>query len=151
MTELRKDPIVGRWVIISVEQGQEADGPYISFHRGSRYAASARSVMAMSIRPRLEIWHSGLRAPRPDSPGWTFESCTESKFPCASDTWRIEQDRGRKDLTRLSEPELHEVAIETPEHNPSLATMPLKAVEDALWAYHMRLNDLKKDRDSGTS
>ena len=24
--------------------------------------------------------------------------------------------------------------------------MPLKAVEDALWAYYMRLNDLKKDR-----
>jgi UDPglucose--hexose-1-phosphate uridylyltransferase len=40
----------------------------------------------------------------------------------------------------------HEVVIETPEHNLSLSTMHLKAVEDALWAYYMRLNDLKKDR-----
>jgi UDPglucose--hexose-1-phosphate uridylyltransferase len=40
----------------------------------------------------------------------------------------------------------HEVIVETPDHLQSLATIPLKSVEDALWAYYMRLNDLKKDR-----
>jgi UDPglucose--hexose-1-phosphate uridylyltransferase len=40
----------------------------------------------------------------------------------------------------------HEVVVETPDHMQSLATMPMKAAEDALWAYHMRITDLKKDR-----
>jgi UDPglucose--hexose-1-phosphate uridylyltransferase len=39
----------------------------------------------------------------------------------------------------------HEVIVETPDHQLSLATMPQKAVEDVLWAYYMRLTDLKKD------
>ena len=39
----------------------------------------------------------------------------------------------------------HEVIIENPEHQLSLATMSLRAVEDVLWAYYFRLNDLKKD------
>ena len=44
----------------------------------------------------------------------------------------------------------HEVVIETPQHNLSISTMTLKAVEDVLWAYYLRLNDLKKIRDSDT-
>jgi UDPglucose--hexose-1-phosphate uridylyltransferase len=39
----------------------------------------------------------------------------------------------------------HEVIVETPDHNLSLATMPKKAVEDVLWACYLRLTDLKKD------
>ena len=39
----------------------------------------------------------------------------------------------------------HEVIIETPEHQLSLATMSQRAVEDVLWAYYFRLMDLKKD------
>ncbi len=39
----------------------------------------------------------------------------------------------------------HEVIIETPEHEASLSTIPLKAVSDVLWAYYLRLTDLKKD------
>jgi UDPglucose--hexose-1-phosphate uridylyltransferase len=40
----------------------------------------------------------------------------------------------------------HEVIIETPNHNLTLATMPTRAVEDVLWAYRDRILDLKKDR-----
>ncbi|UCG77859.1 MAG: galactose-1-phosphate uridylyltransferase, partial [Nitrospirota bacterium] len=39
----------------------------------------------------------------------------------------------------------HEVIIETPDHAESLSTMPLIAVEDVLLAYHIRMEDLKKD------
>jgi UDPglucose--hexose-1-phosphate uridylyltransferase len=39
----------------------------------------------------------------------------------------------------------HEVIIETPDHQLSLASMTLKAVEDVLWAYFLRLSDLKRD------
>src|SRR5258708_16360286 len=40
----------------------------------------------------------------------------------------------------------HEVVIETPNHMESLATMPVKRVEDLLWAFRDRILDLKQDR-----
>jgi UDPglucose--hexose-1-phosphate uridylyltransferase len=40
----------------------------------------------------------------------------------------------------------HEVIVETPDHMQSLSTISLKGVEDALWAYYQRLNDLRKDK-----
>ena len=40
----------------------------------------------------------------------------------------------------------HEVVIETPHHLETLATMPLKRVEDMLWAFRDRILDLKQDR-----
>jgi len=40
----------------------------------------------------------------------------------------------------------HEVIIETPKHELTLATLPVRQVEDVLWAYRDRILDLKKDR-----
>jgi UDPglucose--hexose-1-phosphate uridylyltransferase len=40
----------------------------------------------------------------------------------------------------------HEVIIETPQHNLTLATMPTSRVEDVLWAYRDRILDLEKDK-----
>src|ERR1041384_6228994 len=40
----------------------------------------------------------------------------------------------------------HEVIIETPNHMETLATMPVKRVEDVLWAFRDRILDLKQDR-----
>ncbi len=40
----------------------------------------------------------------------------------------------------------HEVIIETPKHELTLATLPVRQVEDVLWAYRDRIIDLKKDR-----
>ena len=40
----------------------------------------------------------------------------------------------------------HEVIIETPDHNATLATLAAKRIEDVLWAFRDRILDLKKDR-----
>ena len=40
----------------------------------------------------------------------------------------------------------HEVIIETPEHDVTLADLPEKRIEDVLWAFRDRIVDLKKDR-----
>jgi len=40
----------------------------------------------------------------------------------------------------------HEVVIETPNHMETLATMPVKRVEDVLWAFRDRILDLKRDQ-----
>ncbi len=40
----------------------------------------------------------------------------------------------------------HEVIIETPKHDMTLASLPARQVEDVLWAYRDRIIDLKRDR-----
>ena len=39
----------------------------------------------------------------------------------------------------------HEVIIETSDHKEALADMPVKRIENVLWAYRDRILDLKKD------
>jgi UDPglucose--hexose-1-phosphate uridylyltransferase len=39
----------------------------------------------------------------------------------------------------------HEVLVETPLHQETLATLPPKAVENVLWAYRERIMDLQRD------
>ena len=39
-----------------------------------------------------------------------------------------------------------EVIIETQEHDKTLSTMPIKRVEDVIWAFRDRMIDLKKDK-----
>lgn len=41
---------------------------------------------------------------------------------------------------------VHEVIIETPDHNLTLATMPVKGIEDVFWAIRDRLVEIKKDK-----
>ena len=40
----------------------------------------------------------------------------------------------------------HEVVVETPDHDATLATITEKRIEDVLWAFRDRIVDLKKDR-----
>jgi UDPglucose--hexose-1-phosphate uridylyltransferase len=40
----------------------------------------------------------------------------------------------------------HEIIIETPDHAATLSELPDKQIEEVLWAFKDRVNDLKKDR-----
>jgi len=40
----------------------------------------------------------------------------------------------------------HEVIIESPDHSATLSTLPTKAMEEVLWAYRDRMEDLKRDK-----
>ena len=41
----------------------------------------------------------------------------------------------------------HEVIIETPEHNTSLAKMPESQIREIMWAYVKRFQEIRKDRN----
>ena len=40
----------------------------------------------------------------------------------------------------------HEIIIETPQHNVMLSEMQEHQIEEVLWAFRDRVNDLKRDR-----
>ncbi len=142
MSELRKDPILERWVIISVERGKRPSdfispshkkkGGFCPFCHGNEHTSPPEII---AFRPD--------NTP-PNSPGWSLR-VVPNKFPALQIHGELNKT-GEGIFDMMNGIGAHEVIIETPDHNLSLATMPLKAVEDVLWAYNARLNDLKKDR-----
>ncbi|MDA8168073.1 MAG: galactose-1-phosphate uridylyltransferase [Nitrospiraceae bacterium] len=141
MPELRKDPILGRWVIISVERGkrpkdftpviQKKKGGFCPFCPGNEYTTPPE---IMAFRP------SGTE---PNKPGWALR-VMENKFPALDVQGQLKKS-GEGMFDRMNGVGVHEVVVETPDHYLSLSTMSEKAVEDTLWAYFIRLTELKKD------
>jgi UDPglucose--hexose-1-phosphate uridylyltransferase len=142
MSELRKDPISGRWVIISVERGkrpidfispsQRKRGGFCPFCHGNEYTTPEE---IMAFRPP---------GTTPNSPGWTLR-VMPNKFP-ALQIYGDLNKAGVGIFDMMNGIGAHEVIVETPDHMLSLSTMPLKALEDVLWAYYLRLTDLRKDQ-----
>ena len=140
MPELRKDPVVGRWVIISTERARRPT----DFHRDPVRAHGDRCVFCEGNEDKTppEILAGRGDSP-PNGPGWSFR-VVPNKFPAL----RIEGDlepTGEGLFDRMNGVGAHEVVIETPNHHGSLATMSVDEVADVLVAFRDRLSDLKKD------
>ncbi|HDH53147.1 MAG TPA: galactose-1-phosphate uridylyltransferase [Nitrospirae bacterium] len=141
MPELRKDPISGRWVIISVERGKRPSdfgmrvspkkGGFCAFCEGNERTTPPE---ILAFRP-----DNG----KPNTPGWTLR-VVSNKFPALNVEGQLNRS-GDGIFDKMNGVGAHEVIIECPDHNLTLSTMSLKSVEDVLWAFHQRITDLKKD------
>ena len=146
MPELRKDPIVGRWVIISTDRAKRPTdftrenfkmrGGFCPFCPGNE---SKTPPEVLAYRP------SGNGAsPQRDTPGWTVR-VVPNKFPALG--IEVGLDRQAEGMfDKMNGIGAHEVIIETPEHNTTLANLSVKRIEDVLWTFRDRILDLKKDR-----
>ena len=141
MPELRKDPIVGRWVIIAHERARrphdfkvEPSGP------SSKVCPFCEGNEAMTP-PEILAYrdHGG-----PDGPGWRVR-VVPNRFPALKVEGELEK-RGDGMYDRMAGVGAHEVIIESPHHHVTAATLPEAAVRDVLWVYRDRLVDLKRDR-----
>jgi len=141
MPELRKDPIIGRWVIIATERGKrphdfavEEDvvkGGFCPFCPGNEHTTPP------------EIF--ALREPgtEPNSPGWRLR-VVNNKFPAL--VLQGEPDRaGEGMFDKMNGIGTHEVIIEHPDHNLTLASIPVEGFMDVLTAYQERIGTLAQD------
>src|SRR5271163_3788124 len=82
--------------------------------------------------------------PPKDGPGWTVR-VVPNKFPALGIEGNLNKEaEGMFD--KMNGIGAHEVIIETPDHNATLASLSSKKIEDVLWAFRDRILDLKKDR-----
>jgi UDPglucose--hexose-1-phosphate uridylyltransferase len=142
MPELRKDPISGRWVIISVERGKRPSdfgmrvsakkGGFCAFCEGNEHTTPPE---ILALRPDKN---------KPNTPGWTLR-VVSNKFPALNIEGELNRE-GEGIFDKMNGVGAHEVVVENPDHNLTLSTMPIKSVADALRAFHSRIADLKKDR-----
>lgn len=141
MPELRKDPIHGRWVIISTERSR----------RPSDFAPEERRPIGgfcplcegNEDRTPPEIIAFRDNGTPPNSPGWSLR-VVPNKFPALSIEGELNRE-GDGIYDKMNGIGAHEVVIETPSHYETLAALPLKAIENVLWAYRSRIIDLRRD------
>ncbi|TET33322.1 MAG: galactose-1-phosphate uridylyltransferase [Planctomycetota bacterium] len=141
MPELRRDPIIGRWVIIATErvkrprdfrtEKQESRKGFCPFCKG------------FEDKTPPEILAYRTRDSRPNTPGWRVR-VVPNKFPAL----RIEGGLGKKgdgiyDL--MNGIGAHEVIIESPDHIVTNTELSNEHMVEVLWAYRDRMIDLKKD------
>jgi UDPglucose--hexose-1-phosphate uridylyltransferase len=141
MPELRKDPITGRWVIISSERGKRP-----SEFQGQRSAKRAGFCPFCAGNERttpgeiLAYRDNG----QPNGPGWRLRA-VPNKFPALQIEGELNK-QGDGMFDKMNGIGAHEVIIESPDHNATLTTLTQKAMEEVLWAYRDRMEDLKKDK-----
>jgi UDPglucose--hexose-1-phosphate uridylyltransferase len=141
MPELRKDPVVGRWVIMSTERSKRPSD--FNKNREERKGGPCVFCDGMEHMTPPEILAFRPEGSSRDQGGWRVR-VVPNKFPAL----RIEGALGRRgeglyDL--MNGIGAHEVIIETPSHDMTLADMDLREIEEVLWAYRDRVLDLSRD------
>jgi UDPglucose--hexose-1-phosphate uridylyltransferase len=141
LSELRKDPITGRWVIIStdrrkrphdfrMESVQITPDPTCPFCEGHE---------SMTPHEILSYRRNGGA----DAPGWDLR-VVPNQFPVLRVEGTLDR-QGEGLFDKMNGIGAHEVVIESPRHQDTLATMSDGAVEQVLWACRERVRDLKQD------
>jgi len=142
MPELRKDPTTGRWVIMETERVRRPGD--FSQPRPVRRGGPCAFCQGHERETPPEILSYRLPPGAANTPGWRVR-VVPNKFPAL----RIEgaaERRGEDMYDVMTGIGAHEVIVECPEHDQTLAAMPLEAVQDVLRAYRDRIVDLKRDQ-----
>jgi UDPglucose--hexose-1-phosphate uridylyltransferase len=141
MSELRKDPIVGRWVIIAPDRAKRPEdyrqefralpGAFDPFLEGNEDATP----------PEILAYRSpGSRA---NGPGWRVR-VVPNKFPALTVEGSLDK-RGDGMYDVMNGVGAHEVIIECPYRETNMSRLSAENIREVLWAYRDRLVDLKRD------
>lgn len=143
MPELRKDPILDRWVIISTERQKRSSDFFLSDKPKSR-GGFCPFCEGNESNPPPEIYALRKHGSARNAPGWSLR-VVPNRFPVL----KIEGDINREAVgmyDKMNGIGAHEVIIESPLHEDTLSTLSLSKLVDVLVAYRERIVDLKKDR-----
>ncbi len=142
MSELRKDPITGRWVIIATERSKRPT----DFPRDPVETDSNHCPFCAGNESKTPPEIFAFRGPHtsPNQAGWLVR-VVPNKFPALG----IEGDLNREGVglyDRMNGIGAHEVIIETPEHQLALEDQAVEGVVRVIETYRLRMTDLLLDK-----
>ena len=149
MPELRKDPVIGRWAIISSKRPFR---PLSSPDRAAQGIQEHGSGQAKSLCPfcpgRESHTPSELLAIREpgqpvNGPGWSLR-VVPNKFPVLRVEGKLDRE-GVGMYDRMDGLGAHEVVIESPVHGLRFGDMSVECIEQVTLAWRERIVDLKRD------
>jgi UDPglucose--hexose-1-phosphate uridylyltransferase len=141
MPELRKDPIIGRWVIIATERGKRPHdfvieeevikGGFCPFCPGNEHTTPP------------EIFAYRNPGTEPNTPGWSLR-VVNNKFPALILEGNLDR-QGEGMFDKMAGIGTHEVIIENPDHQTTLANISVEGFVRVLSAYGERIKTLAQD------
>src|SRR5258708_6888674 len=142
MPELRKDPITGRWVIISNDRQKRPNDFRLEACSliGGEFCPFCAGREDLTPPEVLAFRDNGGAANRPP---WDLR-VVPNKFPALQVEGTLDR-QGEGLFDRMNGIGAHEVIIETPDHAKMLSTMSDAEIERVLWAFRERIVDLKRD------
>ena len=141
MSELRRDPVVGRWVIISTDRSERPTDFEPAQPRKSGGFCPFCPGNEDKTPPEIRVLRDSHTLP--DTSGWCVR-VVSNKYPAL----KIEGDlnkRARGIYDVMNGIGAHEVFIETPGHDLTISTFPPEQMRALLWMYRERHRDLEKD------
>ena len=141
MPELRKDPLIGRWVIIATERAKRPVD-FVASHDEAMPAGDCPFCEGRESRTPNEIL--ALRSgTAPDQPGWQVRV-----IPSVKPLLRIEGELNRHGKGMYDVMDgigAHEIIVESPQHIHNAADVPLELFHASLHAAMTRILDLERD------
>lgn len=141
MPELRKDPIIGRWVIIATDRAKRPD-QFSGQQQGPAEKPCPFCEGKESHTP-TEIYAIRQKYTSANGPGWELRV-----VPSIAPFLRIEGDlerRGKGLYDLMNGIGAHEIVIETNQHIGNMADLPEEQIAKVVTCYIDRINDLEKD------
>jgi len=141
MPELRKDPVIDRWVIIATERG--ARPSELVQTPGPSRGGFCPLCEGNENKTPSEVFAIRKGNTLRNTPGWQLR-VVPNKFPAL----RLEGVLRREDeglYERITGIGTHEVVVETPCHDATLSDLSEDAVKNVLVAYRERIVDLGRD------
>ncbi len=143
MSELRRDPIGGRWVIVNTDDPVKPEG---YDHEPSKSSKSGPCPFCYGNEAQTPPEIISLRDPstQPNTPGWQVR-VVPNKFPALQIEGELDR-RGLGIYDLSNGVGAHELIMETPYHDKDLSDLTVQELTNVLRFYCQRTLDLEKDR-----
>jgi len=141
MSELRKDPVVGRWVIISSERGKRPSSWAGQVNR--KGGGFCPFCPGHEDKTPPEIYAKRPLTEAQNVPGWQIR-VVPNKFPALKVEGTLHA-KGFGNYDMMNGVGAHEVIIETPKHAADLTDLSDAQATDILLTYRERMVDLARD------
>jgi UDPglucose--hexose-1-phosphate uridylyltransferase len=142
MPELRRDPIVGRWVIIATERARRPS----DVQRAPGYVQTGLCPFCPGQEDKTphEVYVAGRPASAPaNAPGWKVR-VVPNRYPALMIEGDLEREASGI-YDRMNGVGAHEVIIETADHTKDLGALSDAEVTEVLFAFKARILDLRND------
>jgi len=143
MTQLRRDPIVGRWIITEDEKPWSPDDFKVTPRAREEITHCPFCAGNESMTPP-EIASVRQDKSAPNTRGWQVR-VVPNKFPALQIEGSLDK-RGVGLYDKTNGIGAHEVIIETPDHSKDLPDLSVEQVRTVLGIYATRSFDLQKDK-----
>ena len=142
MPELRKDPLIGRWVIISTERAKRPVD-FVSPHNQPESPDACRFCESIESLTPPEIYAIRPADTKPNTPGWSVRVVPSIKPVLGIEGDLQRRAKGMYDV--MNGIGAHEIIIEDPQHIDHVADLSVERLRDVIGAAVHRIVDLEHD------